>query len=736
MSLIDPSPASIAWLGDVLLQSSALLAAALIGNLLLRRAPAAWRHALLLAATVGVPALFILSATLPSWKLPNSEPLSAPFQPRPIEIETTVSYEIGAPVESTAPAATPAITLEHETPSPAKTFSPLPWLLVAWFLGTLGIWLRMTVGIVALRKHRGASDRQLANVIATEAEQLGITVPPNLVLLDADAMPMTWRLHRHVLALPKTALGWPGEKLRRVIRHELGHIVRNDCRTAWLADACLAILWFHPLAWFVRRALGRAREAACDDLALGSEASGDNRSDYAQDLLDVVASHSRKNRGAGLALALAMANKRTGIHRRLESILDPTQDRRAVPRRARRWMAPLWAAGLAGLATIAACRMETSSSSVSTPPASGGEVITKEYRLVEPQQRFLGILAVQNNVVHDDPFASSGSTTTVETWLEGPEGASAARNSLQQFGIQIPSDSPIRFSLADRYTLEVKADAETHAKIAAALDGDLARRQVKLQVRIFEVEDLKWLSDFVSVDEGANHTGLLSHAQRDKVVALLEEKSGDQQTFRDFPSVVTRFGQRVKVESIREFIYPTEYDPPEIPANWEKPAEAGEGIFYGSFPVTPANPTAFEMRPVGTTFEFEPNPKLGDAVELHIAFEETRFLGFVNYGAPIQTMGKSTLGKPVPVVLTENRIEQPVFRTQKMDVTTEIPPGHVLVLAGLRGSENPKLDAAINSTAQAEFQNLGTPAGTKPFKPDPSLKGMLYIVEPTLVESP
>ncbi|MDF1851258.1 MAG: hypothetical protein P1U85_10515 [Verrucomicrobiales bacterium] len=64
-------------------------------------------------------------------------------------------------------------------------------------------------------------------------------------------------------------------------------------------------------------------------------------------------------------------------------------------------------------------------------------------------------------------------------------------------------------------------------------------------------------------------------------------------------TVAARSGQRAKTESIDEYIYPTEYDPPEIPTEvtLKDGAEA---------PVSAVTPTAFETRNVGVTVEVDP----------------------------------------------------------------------------------------------------------------------------------
>ena len=195
--------------------------------------------------------------------------------------------------------------------------------------------------------------------------------------------------------------------------------------------------------------------------------------------------------------------------------------------------------------------------------------------------------------------------------------------------------------------------------------------------------------------------GALTDPQFQVVIrALSQTKSGDILTR---PSVVTRSGQRATVDVIREFPYPTEYDPPEIPQ------EIGgfgndDGGFFGngggallggnnnnnnfapanSFPVTPAHPTAFEVRNLGTHLEVEPvvGPD-GYTIELNLAPEVVRFEGFINYGSPITTASTDIFGNPTTVPVTDNRILQPVFKTLKETTSVVVWDGAVVVFGGV-----------------------------------------------------
>src|SRR5678815_1788136 len=81
------------------------------------------------------------------------------------------------------------------------------------------------------------------------------------------------------------------------------------------------------------------------------------------------------------------------------------------------------------------------------------------------------------------------------------------------------------------------------------------------------------------------------------VIRALNQKKGVD--LLSAPRVTTKSGQRAVIEIIREFRYPTEFDPPQIPQTFN-------GTGGGSFPVTPTTPTAFETRNTGVTLEVEP----------------------------------------------------------------------------------------------------------------------------------
>lgn len=141
------------------------------------------------------------------------------------------------------------------------------------------------------------------------------------------------------------------------------------------------------------------------------------------------------------------------------------------------------------------------------------------------------------------------------------------------------------------------------------------------------------------------------------------------------PAVVTRSGQAASVRVVREFIYPEEYEPPELPNTVES-----EGIS----PVTPANPTSFTMREIGIVLEVLPTVSPDKSqVDITLSPSFVDFDGFINYGSPINSLGTSATGGQTQIQLTENAILQPVFSVMRSNTSLTVQDGSSLVFGGL-----------------------------------------------------
>ena len=180
-------------------------------------------------------------------------------------------------------------------------------------------------------------------------------------------------------------------------------------------------------------------------------------------------------------------------------------------------------------------------------------------------------------------------------------------------------------------------------------------------------------------------TGLFSDGQVQVIMRGLAQKKGTD--LMTAPSVTARSGQKATIEVIREFIYPTEYEPPELPNSVGTTSGLTTGLTgssSSSFPVTPATPTAFETKNTGVTLEIEPTIGENDfVIDLRFLPEIVEFEGFINYGSPIQSPSTDVFGNAVNAVITENRIEMPVFSKRSVNTSLTIYDGYTVAVGGL-----------------------------------------------------
>ncbi len=180
-------------------------------------------------------------------------------------------------------------------------------------------------------------------------------------------------------------------------------------------------------------------------------------------------------------------------------------------------------------------------------------------------------------------------------------------------------------------------------------------------------------------------SGVFTDPQFQVVVRALNQKKGVD--LLSAPRVTTKSGQRAVIEIVREFRYPTQFDPPKIPDRTDASSISTTGITgasTGAFPVTPTTPTGFETRNTGVTLEVEPvvGPD-GVTIDLNLVPQVVEFEGFINYGSPIQSVSVNSLGISSSFVLTPNVINQPIFNSRKVTTSVSVWDGQTVVLGGL-----------------------------------------------------
>jgi general secretion pathway protein D len=198
-------------------------------------------------------------------------------------------------------------------------------------------------------------------------------------------------------------------------------------------------------------------------------------------------------------------------------------------------------------------------------------------------------------------------------------------------------------------------------------------------------------------------SGVFTNPQFQVVIRALNQKKGVD--LMAAPKVTTKSGQKATITISREFPYPQEFEPPQIPQD----SGSSTSLITGSTAersdpvVTPSFPTDFTTRNLGVTLEVEPQigPD-GYTIDLTLSPEVVDFEGFINYGSPISVPNQRFVGSSVlpiagstglniidiftpvtPRLLTANVINQPIFSTRKVTTNVSIWDGQTVALGGL-----------------------------------------------------
>lgn len=160
-----------------------------------------------------------------------------------------------------------------------------------WSAGIVGLLL---IGVLrAVRFRRLVAGSPIAPPAMREragrlARRIGVRRCPTVRLVDGRVPPMLWGGPGSCEILFPRALVdrlAPREQ-DALLTHELAHVRRRDHWVRYLELGTLAVFWWHPLVWWVRRNLRIAEEKSCDALVLRT--LPDRSRDYARGLLKTL----------------------------------------------------------------------------------------------------------------------------------------------------------------------------------------------------------------------------------------------------------------------------------------------------------------------------------------------------------------------------------------------------------------------------------------------------------------
>ncbi len=180
----------------------------------------------------------------------------------------------------------------------------------------------------------------------------------------------------------------------------------------------------------------------------------------------------------------------------------------------------------------------------------------------------------------------------------------------------------------------------------------------------------------------ATFRGVLTNPQFAVVITALSQKGSTD--LLSAPKITTISGAQAQIKIVTEFIYPTEFQAPQVVA------AGGGDNGGGSVATTPSIPGGFKTREIGVLLNVTPQvgPD-GYTINLTLIPEVSEFLGFINYGGPI------SVGTGDNIVTTQNDIKQPLFSTRTLTTSIMIWDGQTVVLGGLIKEDISKIDDKV-----------------------------------------
>ncbi len=147
----------------------------------------------------------------------------------------------------------------------------LPALVAAWSLGVGLMALRLGAGLAwvgVLRRRAIPAPAVWQARLDALALRMGVQRKVLLQVLPDLASPITLGCLRPLVLIPSALLsGMPVHLLEALLAHELAHVRRWDYVANLLQSVVEALLFFHPVVWWLSSRMRDAREEVADELA-------------------------------------------------------------------------------------------------------------------------------------------------------------------------------------------------------------------------------------------------------------------------------------------------------------------------------------------------------------------------------------------------------------------------------------------------------------------------------------
>jgi beta-lactamase regulating signal transducer with metallopeptidase domain len=600
---------------------ASLRGALLIGVLALLRAPlrrligSPWLCALWLVVLVR---LLLPGSIQSSWSVFNwwPERKAVQLNPTPLEARVTVFPASGF-------AATTGAASNEVKGVAIESVNHVDWLAFVWAVGAAFVaaslgWRFVKAGRIA-RSTRPATDCKLLEAFDSIPRDLR----GNVSLREAQDLevPALVGLWRPQIWMPASWLEtMTAEELRHVLLHELGHARRGDLWVQWLFALAQCVHWFNPAVWLAARLAHADRELACDAWVI-RRAEMTDPEPYGATL--VKAAQLLRSRWHLPPVAITMAMSKGSLFSRVRSIgqFQPIAG----------WRAVLGSIGVGLLlGSLATDRLHAQSGGLAPAVDPAAAPAPAEGSSAPPAPTGAGVFGEIGA-----GYGIAQAPVPIEPMALNPYGAGMAG---------MPAPAP--------YQVEVQARF-IEMKMPEAGWKALGLNDVSAE-GVFQMNSV--------LDPNGLHA-LLAQINAAGVTTGVDLLSA--------PRVTTKSGQRAVIEIIREFRYPSQFQPDQ---------KQPDGLL----------PIQFETRNIGITLEAEPTVAPdGSSVDLGLVPQIVELMGFVRVrdGQPIPLAldpTKKGLDQILNASLPKDAVVQPIFSTRKISTSVRLRSGDTIVLGGLK----------------------------------------------------
>jgi beta-lactamase regulating signal transducer with metallopeptidase domain/predicted nucleic acid-binding Zn-ribbon protein len=370
----------------------------------------------------------------------------------------------------------------------ARTAALVPWLVAAWALGAAAMSLRVALGLAWIRRLRRRAqpltDAFWTSALARTVRELRLERHVELLVADVIGGPISAGMFRPFVLVPTAMLSRvPIDVIEALIAHELAHIKRHDYFINLLQSLVEALLFYHPVVWWLSRRIRHEREHIADQLAAQSSIAP-RRLAHALAALDSFTYAQRK---------LVQAADGGQLMSRIEQLMKPT----SLPAGGRIAFATA-ALGALFIAVLAQAEGVRISPPVTTTPLAELRALDAKrddtYALVDGKQR--------------DGFSMSGS-------LEDLDAIRAAQRSLdgkfvwfrQGQSAYVIQDPTVVAKVEQEFAVSRKHDAEM-----AALTSEMEIHSQKVDSLAARIEAL--VGDIGRIDTRRESEAIEARAER------------------------------------------------------------------------------------------------------------------------------------------------------------------------------------------------------------------------------